>query len=262
MSGYFGTDIQQLLQQRAEQSFEFVRATPGACQAARMLATDEPDALQWSVIDDLLRRDGMFAFRMLDKGSQHAIAARLLDKGYRFDTWDVFVASAEETSALAGSAIELPSKYRRMPSPHASEGEDTRSLQFLMARCGVAPFSGSFLVGEIGPATTVAIADGSGEPVAVAHAYLPHNAHSPFHTYAWVGLVAVDERHRGEGLGTSVTSMAIRAACSGLGATHVYSLASPENVPSRRMLESCGLVFKPQLVCGVAVANASPRFSK
>lgn len=260
MSGYFGTDTQQLLQQRAEQSGEFVRLTPGACQAARMAATDNPDVLDWSVIDEFLKRDGMFGFRMLDARSNDTVRAHLLERGCRFDTWDVYVAAAERAARFAG--MTLPKTYRQLSAPTGPEDEETRALQALMARCGIAPFSGSFLVGEMGPATTVAIGNENGEPVAVAHAYLPHNTHSAFRMYAWVGLVAVDERHRGKGLGTSITSLAIRAASSNLLASHVYSLVSSTNLASQRMIETCGLRPAPEFTCGVAIPETDPRFSR
>ncbi|SJM30033.1 hypothetical protein BQ8482_120088 [Mesorhizobium delmotii] len=37
MSGYFGTEVQQRLQAQAEASFDFINATPGACQTGRTM---------------------------------------------------------------------------------------------------------------------------------------------------------------------------------------------------------------------------------
>lgn len=48
-----------------------------------------------------------------------------------------------------------------------------------MAANGVMPLSGSMLVGEFGPAVTIAFADAAGEIVAAAHTYFAHNEHSP-----------------------------------------------------------------------------------
>ena len=39
-------------------------------------------------------------------------------------------------------------------------------------------------------------------------------------------------------------------------------LVSASNVPSRRMVESCGLRPEPGLVCGIATSNDSARFTR
>jgi hypothetical protein len=47
-----------------------------------------------------------------------------------------------------------------------------------------------------------------------------------------------------------------------LNATHIYELVSSSNVPSRRMVDACGLRFEPGLVCGVAMPNESGRLTR
>ena len=131
-----------------------------------------------------------------------------------------------------------------------------------MGAAGVVPFSGSLLVGALGPATTVAVGDRNGTVVAAAHGYLPHNAYSAYHRHAWGGLVAVAESQRGKGLGNYVNARMIVSAFRDLDATHVYELVSASNVPSRRMVESCGLRPEPGLVCGLATPNESARFTR
>lgn len=118
------------------------------------------------------------------------------------------------------------------------------------------------LVGAIGPATTVTVGDGDGNVVAAAHGYLPHNAYSEFHGYAWGGLVAVAETQRGKRLGNYVNARMIVSVFRDLDATHVYELVSVTNIPSRRMVGSCGLRHEPALVCGIATPNDSAHFTR
>jgi hypothetical protein len=47
-----------------------------------------------------------------------------------------------------------------------------------------------------------------------------------------------------------------------LGATHVYELVSATNVPSRRMVESCGLRHEPAFLSGMAVPADGGRFTR
>jgi RimJ/RimL family protein N-acetyltransferase len=117
------------------------------------------------------------------------------------------------------------------------------------------------LTGEIGRSVTIIIGDETGV-VATAHAYMPHNAYSPYSGYAWGGLVAVAEAQRSKGLGKLVNALLIERVFRDLGASHVYELVSATNIPSRRMVEACGLRLEPTLTCGIATPHESARFTK
>jgi hypothetical protein len=149
-----------------------------------------------------------------------------------------------------------------LEQPTDPEGKYTADIQALMGASGIVPFSGSLLTGACGPATTVAIGDQDGNVVAVAHGYLPHNAHGPYHHYAWGGLVAVAESQRGKGLGNFVNALIVVSVFQNLGATHIYELVSATNVPSRKMVASSGLHLEPKLICGVVAPVEGARFTR
>jgi RimJ/RimL family protein N-acetyltransferase len=264
MSGYFGTPNQQRLQARAEASVDFINATPGACQAGRTMGCDDPDRLGWDRIDEFLARDGVCGFRLIPANKVDELKSNLTNRNCRFDSWDVFLADREATLAASEAILArgLPDGLTELDRPTDPEGEYTSRIQTLMAAAGVVPFSGSLLVGDVGPATTIAIGQRDGTVVAAAHGYLPHNAHSEYRGHAWGGLVAVAESHRGKRLGNYVNARMIVSVFRDLGATHVYELVSSTNLPSRRMVESCGLRFEPALVCGIATPNDSSRFTR
>jgi hypothetical protein len=263
MAGYFGTETQQRLQAQAEASVDFIKATPGACQAGRTMGCDDPVQLGWERIEEFLRRDGVCGFRLIPAVVADKLRSHLLGQNFRFDTWDVFL--ADRRGALAASeaivARGLPDGLADLEAPTEPEGEYAARIQSLMGAAGIVPFSGSLLVGALGPATTVAVGDKNGI-VAAAHAYLPHNAYSPYHRHAWGGLVAVAGSQRGKGLGTYINARMIVGAFRDLDATHVYELVSASNVPSRRMVEACGLRPEPGLVCGLATSQESARFTR
>ncbi len=264
MSGYFGTEVQRRLQAQAEAGADFIRATPGACQAGRIMGCDDPDRLGWERIWPVLERDGFFGFRMIPAAAVDDIRSRLTTRNLRFDTWDVYLAD-QATAQAASRAIlarGLPDGLRELEGPTDPEGDFTARIQALMGAAGVVPFSGSLLVGALGPATTVVVGDADGAIAAAAHAYLPHNAHSPYRRYGWGGLVAVAESRRGKGLGNHINACMIDRLFRDLDATHIYELVSASNIPSRRMVEACGLRHEPGLACGIASANDSARFTR
>lgn len=264
MSGYFGTQVQRHLQAQAEANTEYISITPGACQAGRTMGCDDPDRLGWERISAFLDRDGVCGFRMIAATKANELRSRLTERGCRFDTWDVFL--ADRATALAASeailARGLPDGLVDVARPTDPQGEDTGRIQALMSAAGVVPFSGSLLTGAFGPATTLAVGDLKRNVVAAAHGYLPHNAHSDYHRHAWGGLVAVAEAQRGRGLGNHINARMIVSVFRDLDATHVYELVSATNIPSRKMVESCGLRHEPNLVCGVATPNDSTRLTR
>ena len=264
MSGYFGTKEQQRLQAQAEASVDFIKSTPGACQAGRTMGCDDPVLLGWERIEEFLRRDGVCGFRLIPAIEANKLRSRLLEHNFRFDTWDVFLADRPAAFAASEAVLArgLPDGLAELDAPTEPEGEYVGRIQSLMGAAGIVPFSGSLLVGALGPATTVTIGDENGTVVAAAHAYLPHNAYRPYHRHAWGGLVAVAESQRGKGLGNYINARMIVSALRDLDATHVYELVSASNAPSRRMVEACGLRPVPGLVCGLATSQESVRFTR
>ena len=264
MSGYFGTQTQKHLQAQAEASAGFIQSTPGACQTGRNMGCDDPDRLGWNRIKEFIDRDGVCGFRLIPLAQANNLRSRLIEQDCRLDTWDVFL--ADRATALAASekilARGLPEGLTELGGPTDPESEYTGGIQALMAAAGVVPFSGSLLTGGFGPVTTVAIGDGNRNVAAAAHGYMPHNAFSDYHRYAWGGLVAVAESQRGKGLGTYINARLIVNVFRDLNPTHIYELVSATNIPSRRMVGSCGLRPEPALVCGVATPNDSARFTR
>jgi hypothetical protein len=132
---------------------------------------------------------------------------------------------------------------------HAAELE---RVQEFVATHGIAPFSRSTLAGDTVLGQTFALVDDRGDLAATSFTYMPHNPFSRFRSFAWVGLVAVAPSYRGRSVGTYVNACATATAFARFGATIVYELVGATNMPSRRMVESCGLALHPDFKSGLA----------
>ena len=264
MPGYFGSETQRRLQMQAEANVDFIGRTPGVCQTGRTMGCDDPDALGWDRIREIVRRDGICGFRLLSADKAEEVRIRFAGQAFRFDRWDVFVAKGAESRPAAEAILArgLPAGLRELARPVDPESDYMRNIQALMAGAGIVPFSGSLLAGALGPATTAVIGDETGNVVAAAHCYLPHNSYSPYRRYAWGGLVAVEKSQRGKGLGNYVNARMAVSAFDELEATHLYELVSADNQPSRRMVAACGLAFDPSLICGVLAQKEGARFTR
>lgn len=258
-----GSDHARQLLERVEAARDWTATTPGACNAVRFLASDDPDRLGWDTILDILGRDGTFGFRMLPASGVDAARQRLGAAGYRLDLWQVFLGGRPGVLAATDPILAepVPDGLREI-SLHAEPDPDllTAVQAFLRAQ-GMAPFGATMLSGALEPVVTVALLDGDGTPVATAHGYRPHGPESPHHRLAWVGLVATAPAWRGRGLGRYINARAARLCLTDLGADGIYELVSADNAASAAMVRACGLALDPTHVSGIATAQAG-RFTR
>lgn len=262
MAGYFGTEHQQALQRRTCENRHAIAATPGLYNACRFAGVEDPDRLGWDAMRAMLDRDDLLGLRMISARQAARYFPLLEAMGCRIDTWDIFVGEPGDRPAWSVIAEGMPPGFAIRHSLADAESPETRSLQQFLAVNGLAPFPGAMLAGRPPQARTIVLEDQSGAIAATGHAYFPHNAHSPFHGHAWIGLVAVAPSWRGRGFGRRVNALLVRAAFDELGARHVYQMVAPSNAASRRMVEGCGLHRAPELCCGVAVSVDAARFTR
>ncbi len=263
MSGFFGTDTQIALQRLTLERRAVIDETPGLYNAGRFYGTDNPDRIGWAGIDAILREQGMLGLRMVSPAQRAAYAPGLAERGYRFDTWDTMIADAATVRPRIEAILaeDLPDGLTLAPALTEPEGASTRRVQQFVSDAGIVPFPGTLLIEAPGQASVI-IADRDGNPVAFANGCFPHNRFSPHHRSAWVGLVAVDPKARGLGLGKIVNALAIRRMVEEFGAERVYELVSATNEASRRMVEACGPTVDPTLLCGSVVPDGAQRFTR
>ena len=264
MSGYFGTEQQRALQERTHAMQSWMRETPGIYNAGRFMGADDPDKAPWDMLQAILERDRILGFRMISPDQAARYFPALIESGHRIDTWDILVGAADAVAAPVRAVLEsgMPAGVREAPALADAEGAETQRVQQFLADNGLAPLSGTMLVARPGEAKTIVLTDAEGDIVATGHSYFPHNPHSPFHRYAWVGLIAVAESARGTGLGRYINARLVRAAIDEMAATHVYEMVGPTNLASRKMVEACGPRLEPNLLCGVAMPAETARFTR
>lgn len=260
---YFGTETQIILQRRAEEVYDWLYTTPGCCQLGRFCGTDDPQLLGWQTIETTLGRDKVFGFRLCPAAQRKAISDQLEALGYQFHTWNAFLADAQDALPPSRAFVEepLPGDLEEHILAPGDSDECAHEIQKFMADNAIAPFSARMLRSNLGSGATPYMRDSAGQIVACAHAYMPHNRYSEYEKTAWVGLVAVAEQQRGRRLGRRINARAICLALEALGANAIYELVASDNDPSRRMVESCGLRLRSDLICGIATSDGH-RFTK
>ena len=206
----------------------------------------------------MLEADGGFGFRLVHEDRTAAMSAHVAARGHRLDWWDTFMGSADDALGVSKRIVALgPPRglFHIDLSGNPSEACLERVQVFLVEN-GLAPFSRSTLAGETDNGRTFALVDGHGDLVATSFVYMPHNSFSPFRTHSWGGLAAVSPAQRGKSLGSYINACAAVMAFEQLTATVFYEQVATTNIPSRRMVEACGLTLHPYLKSGLASTGA------
>lgn len=190
MRGYFGTELQQRLQRRADELASTVVNTPGLCNAGRMVSTDDVDRVGLEACIAMLEADGGFGFRLVHEDRTAAMSAHLAAREHRLDWWDTFMGSADDVLAASKRIVTQgpPQGLSHIDLSGNPSEACLERVQVFFVENGLAPFSRSTLAGETVNGRTLALVDEHGDLVATSFVYMPHNTFSPFRTYAWGGL--------------------------------------------------------------------------
>ena len=241
-SPYFGEPNIQALQKNRDEQVEDLRDLPGAVIHARTFSVDDPEAIGWQRIKDVVAKEGIVTFR----GADESVLSKARKELAEFDPsehyWDIFMADAATIRDVCSrvASMPLPAGLVRMADDSIT-AKLARQVQHFLNEHGVSPFSIPALLGQLFDAKLVVLTNSNDQIAAAGFAAMTHNRHSPFAGTAWVGLIAVDPALRGMGLGKQVDAICNLAAVDELGASATMEFVARDNIPSRAMLEGCGL---------------------
>ena len=122
------------------------------------------------------------------------------------------------------------------------------AIPALNAATGVAPLRGAYPRGAAVPSFTSCLWTANGALAGVSNVTDRYHKGSRQGGHAFNGSTSVDSTRRGIGLGKVVTAHVL-VECHRLSAwSHALAQVAPDNEPSRRMLEACGLAREPSRV--------------
>ena len=241
-SPYFGTDKVMALQQARDEQVAALADLPGAVVHARTFSSDDAAKLGWDYLKRIMSEEGLVTLRGADDATVEVAKEKLKDFDPKLHIWDLFMADAEIIRDVCGKIVHggLPDDVKRI-SDSSMTPQKAQEVQAFLTEQGVSPFSTDALLGNLFPARLIAFENSDERIVAAGFAAMTHNRHSPFYKSAWVGLIAVDPKLRGLGLGKLVDAICNLVAVTELQAASTMEFVAQDDAPSRAMLESCGL---------------------
>lgn len=239
---YFGSAEIRALQKSQDSQVPLLSKTPGAVIHARTFSSDDPQRLGWDILRRRMSEDGRVTLRGVTEADVDEAMKEMEGFTPIEHRWDFFMADADTIRATCIPLVEkpLPDGLHQVEA-EAIDQPLIHQVQSFLDSQGVSPFSKDALAGRLFPAQLVVLRDNARNIVATGFAAMTHNQFSPFEGAAWVGLIAVSPDWRGRALGTRVDAITNLIAVERLGATATMEFVAQDNLPSRRMLETCGL---------------------
>ena len=241
-SPYFGDPKIQALQKSRDDQVDALRDLPGAVVHARTFSVDDAEAIGWQRIKGVMDKEGVVTLRGADERAISMARKELAEFKPTEHYWDIFMADAATIRSVCAPIANapLPDGLIRVDDREITDSL-VRDVQRFLNEQGVSPFSVPALQGRLFDAKLVVLKKAGGQLAAAGFAAMTHNRHSPFRGAAWVGLIAVDPALRGIGLGRQIDAICNLVAVDELGASATMEFVAQDNLPSRAMLEGCGL---------------------
>ncbi len=263
MGEFVGLDSQVRIQKRMRQRQAWIAHTPGAINAGRAMAFDDPGRVGWDRVTALANEDDLAVFCAFPEAKIKADIGRHLGPGWKTSSWGVYFGTAAAVMAASQSLLdahELPADWR-MIAPERPDDRQIDAVQLLNQSTGVLPYPAFFSRGEASPIVTVCLTDETGALAATASAVMRHHADSRLGGHLFTGMVSVLPVYRGRGLGKLVNAAVLVESHARFGWSVATEQAAAHNHASRAMIEACGL-RRDEGVVSVAAINSDEAFTR
>jgi Acetyltransferase (GNAT) family len=250
MPEYFGTDFQIEIQKRMIARHEWLVHSMTMANGGRVMNILDPAAVGWDRVREFVESDGTVALTAMKRKNAEALLSGVFGSDFDFPQWNVHLSAAKRVLEHSGKILaeyRVPNEWH-LECLQTPNDQELSAIQTLNLETGVAPLPGPYLRGEVVPSFTSCFWAYDGELAAVSNVTARYHEHSRFGGHVFNGSTSVTPTHRGSGLGKIVTAHVLVESQRLFSWTHALAQVAPDNVPSRKMVEACGLTCDPSLV--------------
>jgi len=257
MAEYCGTELQVAIQARMRERQAWIEKTPEIANGGRVLNFLEPEKTGWERIHELFAEDRVLSFTAQCLDTTMPVLRDTFGAACKYPYWNVFFGDAQtavDASQSVLADVRVPAGWK-LQSLERPTDEQISAVQQLNMATGIAPYPAFYSRGEAVPCLTTCLWNDEGSLVGTASANCRYHRDSRLSGHIFEGSVSVAQECRGMGLGKLLNAAVLRDSQRVYGWTGVLAQARPDNLPSRRMIEACGLKMCPDLVTISVVAS-------
>lgn len=240
---YFGSPAQQGLQRRAAAMWALLGDDPAYCCHGRAVGVTDssPDSLAQQI--SLARLQGVSSCEGVSQGDVAARRAALEAAGLSLDAYVSWTGGDEAVRGARGvlASRSLPEGLTIGQVDADTPAEVMAQLDRVTASCEVLLPMGQFMRGIARPAVCVYAQTDAGEVVATSAAVAQFHPDSPRGKDFWWGMLATDDRYRGQGLALVLGAESMLRMVDGHGMTGFFTGIREGNAPSERLCTKLGL---------------------
>ncbi|MDC1286699.1 GNAT family N-acetyltransferase [Gammaproteobacteria bacterium] len=250
MPEYLGSEFQIAIQKRLCSNHSWIKDTPEMSNGGRVLNFLEPEKIGWPRIIELTHQYSCGSITAQPLEPMMSVLRKKFGADWDMPHWDAYFGAAKDILSACKTVIDvidMPDGWLCESFEHPTDVQITE-VQELNVATGIGPSPGWYMRGYELPTMTTCIRNEQGHMVATAMANCRYHARSRFADHLFQGSVSVSPDHRGKRLGNYVSASVFLDSHVAFGWKTALSQAMPTNVPSRRMIESCGLTKDAGLV--------------
>lgn len=242
---YFGNEAQQGLQRRADHLWSLIGDDPRFASHGRAvgLAAFHPDNFELQIA--LARLQGVGPLEGVPTAAMGARRLALEAEGLVTDSFVVWRGDGAALDAARAllAARKLPEDLEIVSVDGDSPAEDLAALDRLTQGCGVLLPMGSFMRGLRRPSVCLFARDRAGAVVGATASVMQFHPESRKAGLAWWGMLATDERRRGQGIAIVMGAMSLLAMNERLGTSAFFTGIREGNEASEALCARLG--FSP-----------------
>ena len=257
MAEFYGTDIQIAIQRRMRERHDWIERTPDIANGGRVLNFVEPEKTGWDRIRELFAEDHVISFTAQPLATTMPYLKATFGDNCQYPYWNVFIGNVQRVLEACNAVVadvSTPVGWQ-LQSLETPTDDQISEVQKLNLATGIAPYPAFYTRGEAVPCLTTCLWNEQGNMVATASANFRYHANSRFSGHIFEGSVSVAEECRGMGLGKLLNASVLIDSHKLYSWVGAVAQARPDNEPSRRMIEACGLEMSPDLVTISVVAS-------
>ena len=257
MVEFYGTQLQIAIQAKMRERQVWIEKTPQIANGGRVLNFLDPEKTGWKRIKELFAEDRVISFTAQPLDTMMPLLRHAFGEDCQYPYWNVFTGETEtvlDASRSVVAEVPVPSNWKLQSLEKPEDGQIS-AVQELNIDTGIAPYPAFYSRGEVVPCLTTFLWNRDGRLMGTASANCRYHPDSRFSGYVFEGSVSVAEECRGMGLGKLLNAKVLLDSHERYSWTGALAQARPDNLPSRKMIEACGLKMSPDLVTISVIAS-------
>ncbi len=253
----FGTGPHLELQMKLARLEPILIRTAGLFNGGRTFGVEADHPFSKADLSGFVEEFGMIGLYFVERDALDDYDSAAKEAGYSFQVWNVLESTAE-TPKICEEIVgqqRWPDDWSETLIDRTTDTKSILAFQELAQAQGVSGPPGYMLRGTNYETVSLLIHDADDRPVVTAYSTNRHGQLGRFAHHFFTGMIAVDPKFRGRGLGSLALARVIEQTYDIFDVANVHAGVKADNGPSNGMCNRCGLQYQGRHITIVTNPN-------